>query len=201
MTAHGFPRQGRTRKGERYDSEHRKARAAAAAQHRPSDRCARCQKPLGPMGPGLHYDHDEHGGYLGFSHAVCNRKAGASKGGQILAARTAGIRLAPRTCSICKARFTPRVSAQRACSHECREVLAGIGRRQKRIKAVPRGVQGQMRTCPICGGLHTRRGTTCSPACSAEASARQMRDRYRIQHGIPVDPAQPTRPSRRSLAL
>jgi hypothetical protein len=34
------------------------------------------------MSPDLHYDHDEHGGYLGFSHANCNRHAGAVKGNQ-----------------------------------------------------------------------------------------------------------------------
>lgn len=32
------------------------------------------------MGPWLHYDHDEHGGYAGFSHATCNKRAGAIKG-------------------------------------------------------------------------------------------------------------------------
>lgn len=30
----------------------------------------------------LHYDHDEHGGYLGFAHAACNLRAGAIKGNQ-----------------------------------------------------------------------------------------------------------------------
>jgi hypothetical protein len=32
------------------------------------------------MGPWLHYDHNEAGGYLGFSHAHCNNRAGAIKG-------------------------------------------------------------------------------------------------------------------------
>jgi hypothetical protein len=41
------------------------------------------------MGRWLHYDHDEHGGYLGFSHARCNQLAGASKGGKVTAARRA----------------------------------------------------------------------------------------------------------------
>lgn len=41
------------------------------------------------MNPGLHYDHDEQGGYLGFSHGTrpcptckrrCNLRAGSLKG-------------------------------------------------------------------------------------------------------------------------
>jgi hypothetical protein len=39
------------------------------------------------MSPHLHYDHDERGGYLGFSHAHCNRSAGASKGARITNAK------------------------------------------------------------------------------------------------------------------
>jgi hypothetical protein len=39
------------------------------------------------MGPHLHYDHAEGGGYLGFSHARCNVKAGASKGAKIANAK------------------------------------------------------------------------------------------------------------------
>jgi hypothetical protein len=42
------------------------------------------------MSPQLHLDHAEDGTYLGFAHAACNRKAGASKGAQIVnAARKA----------------------------------------------------------------------------------------------------------------
>lgn len=84
MNEHRFPRdRTQTRKGGRYDATHQKARAAAAKHHQPSDPCARCGEPLGPMGPHLHYDHDEHGGYLGFSHDYCNRRAGAVKGNQL----------------------------------------------------------------------------------------------------------------------
>lgn len=68
-----------------YGSPHVKARRAAAKQHRPTDLCARCHRPLGPMGPWLHYDHtDARDGYLGFSHASCNRKAGARKGARVV---------------------------------------------------------------------------------------------------------------------
>lgn len=70
----------RPRSGE-YGSQHMKARKAAAAQHNPADPCTRCGRPLGLMGPWLHYDHNRtRTGYLGFAHATCNRKAGAREG-------------------------------------------------------------------------------------------------------------------------
>lgn len=64
-----------------YGADHQKARAAAALVHKPTDPCARCHKPLGRMSPALHYDHNgKRTGYLGFSHADCNRTAGAREG-------------------------------------------------------------------------------------------------------------------------
>jgi hypothetical protein len=76
-----------------YGTKHQKARKAAARQHNPTDPCARCGHALGPMGPWLHYDHnDTRSGYLGFSHGTqpcpvcgkrCNIRAGASKGARI----------------------------------------------------------------------------------------------------------------------
>jgi hypothetical protein len=83
-----FPRnKHNTRKGARYDRVHQRARTDAARRHHPGDPCVRCGYPLGPMGPHLHYDHAETGGYLGFAHARCNLRAGASKGGRIVAAK------------------------------------------------------------------------------------------------------------------
>lgn len=64
-----------------YGTEHINARKAAAARHQPSDPCSRCGRPLGPMGPWLHYDHNaQRTGYLGFAHATCNKRAGAQAG-------------------------------------------------------------------------------------------------------------------------
>jgi hypothetical protein len=64
-----------------YGWAHAQARADAARDHRPDHPCTRCGKPLGPMGPGLHYDHrDDRSGYAGFAHARCNVRAGARKG-------------------------------------------------------------------------------------------------------------------------
>ena len=61
--------------------EHRKARAQWAQHHDPSHPCVRCGRPLGPMGPWLHLDHNRtRDGYLGFSHARCNVRAGAREG-------------------------------------------------------------------------------------------------------------------------
>jgi hypothetical protein len=67
-----------------YDLAHRKARQAAATRHQPTDPCVRCGRPLGPMGPWLHYDHnDSRTGWLGFAHARCNIRAGASAGARV----------------------------------------------------------------------------------------------------------------------
>lgn len=67
-----------------YGNEHRKARLAAAVLHWESDPCARCGESLGPMGSNLHYDHNEdRTGYLGFSHAACNVRDGARRGGRV----------------------------------------------------------------------------------------------------------------------
>lgn len=73
----------------RYGTAHIKARAEAAKLHHPDDPCVRCGHPLGPMRPGLHYDHNHSGdGYLGFSHGdpcpwcgrPCNLTAAAIEG-------------------------------------------------------------------------------------------------------------------------
>ena len=83
MSAHRFPRDNgeNSRRGGRYDWQHKKARKAAAAKHDPSDPCTRCGLPLGPMGPWLHYDHTDDGlAYAGFAHAACNYIAGARLG-------------------------------------------------------------------------------------------------------------------------
>lgn len=84
-------KQGQTRTGQRYDTHHKKARAAHAARHHPTDPCVRCGHPLGPIGPGLHLDHAEDGTYLGFAHGHpcptckrrCNQRAGSLKGNAI----------------------------------------------------------------------------------------------------------------------
>lgn len=92
-------------RGDRYGNDHRRARRDAAGRHHPGDPCARCRHPLGPMGPWLHYDHDEHGGYLGFSHGSrpcpvcgrkCNERAGQVKGAQVVNARRRRERPRPR---------------------------------------------------------------------------------------------------------
>ena len=59
-----------------YGPEHRRARRAAIAAHRPDDPCARCDAPLGEDTSVLDLDHtDDRTGYLGLSHRSCNRSA------------------------------------------------------------------------------------------------------------------------------
>lgn len=70
-----------------YGQSHRKAREAAAKNHHPAAPCARCGHALGPMGPWLHFDHNEaRTGYYGFSHGdlpcrVCGQRCNPSAGG------------------------------------------------------------------------------------------------------------------------
>lgn len=76
-------------KSAQYGWDWQKTRAAWAARHQPWHRCTRCHHPLGPMGPHLHLDHDDHDRTVvrGFAHGTpcpicrvrCNVRAGAVK--------------------------------------------------------------------------------------------------------------------------
>jgi hypothetical protein len=62
-----------------YGAEHVKLRAKLLP-HAYGKPCFRCGRPMLP-GQALHLDHtDDRSGYGGFSHAACNRRAGARKG-------------------------------------------------------------------------------------------------------------------------
>lgn len=72
-----------------YGSEHRKARTQAFALLPEYSPCCRCHKPMWKWAKdkhgksALHYDHTpDRTGYLGFSCAQCNVKAGAAAGGK-----------------------------------------------------------------------------------------------------------------------
>jgi hypothetical protein len=77
-----------------YDNQHAKLRAAAFKVLPEYSPCARCHRVMwkhelekpdkrGRRRSALHYDHDgRRTGYLGFSCADCNRKAGAKEGGR-----------------------------------------------------------------------------------------------------------------------
>lgn len=83
-----------------YGYAHQQERKRRAARHQPTDPCARCGRPLGPMGSWLHLDHDEHGGYLGFSHGMtCNVSAGGSKGARTTNAQRKVRRVTPQRTS------------------------------------------------------------------------------------------------------
>ena len=77
-----FPRAAASTKARGYGQAHTDERKRRAKYHHPDDPCSRCGKSLGPIGPWLHLDHDDHdrNQYLGFSHAGCNTQAGAVLG-------------------------------------------------------------------------------------------------------------------------
>ena len=83
-------------RGTKYGTAHQAERKRRAKTHQPTDPCVRCGHPLGPMGPGLHLDHDEHGGYHGFSHGTpcpwCKRRCNVSAGSSKAAKRRNGVR-------------------------------------------------------------------------------------------------------------
>jgi len=104
---HGATRGSTNSRGYGHDA-HQIPRAAAFAALPEHSPCCRCGKSMwkwtkeGPDSRGryrsaLHYDHnDARTGYLGFSCAPCNRKAGAAKGGRIANARHSGRHGRPR---------------------------------------------------------------------------------------------------------
>lgn len=65
-----------------YGAAWARTRKQWAARHQPWHTCTRCGHTLGPMGPHLHLDHDDHDRtiVLGFAHARCNLRAGARAG-------------------------------------------------------------------------------------------------------------------------
>lgn len=64
-----------------YGMTHQQRRANALAALTPGAACPRCGEPLWPDSQPLDLDHsDDRRGYLGLSHATCNRSAGAKNG-------------------------------------------------------------------------------------------------------------------------
>jgi hypothetical protein len=81
------------RRSENHGADHARARAKAFAALPEWSTCARCGRSLWKWEKdhrghsAIHYDHnDTNTGYLGFSHAKCNLRAGAAKGGRMVAA-------------------------------------------------------------------------------------------------------------------
>lgn len=174
-----------------YGNDHIKARRAAVKRHQPTDPCARCHQPLGPMGPWLHYDHtDARDGYLGFSHAVCNRRAGARKGAQVANARA--VRRGYGGCPICGEVLAP---GRAYCSRRCGFIAHKNDPRPTPKRTPKPTVQPMPRLCILCGGVCDKgRRRYCSDECAVEGNARLNRERYREQNGLPPAWETPRRP-------
>ena len=78
-------------RGADHGSGHAKQVKIWKARHQPTDLCARCGRPLGPMCSDLHLDHDDYDKriYIGYSHGACNLRAAGQLGRAVQkAART-----------------------------------------------------------------------------------------------------------------
>lgn len=164
-----------------YGQAHRLERRRRVQTHEPTDPCVRCGQPLGPMSRSLHLDHDDEDRtkYLGFAHASCNVQAASAKAHgrrrQIAGPRTPE---PVQPCPVCGA--TPRDGRTRCCSRACAAEL-------RRINAPVREPGPRVsRSCATCGA-QTHRPKYCSETCSYEAFRISVRNRYRQQHGIPLD--------------
>lgn len=110
--------------------------------------------------------------YEGNLTPACRRCNGA-KGGLTLVEWRTGKRLAPM-----------REQAQR---HR-----AAMTARRKAKVPVQDAIRLTPCALPGCGGWSVARSKYCEVECADEANARMTRDRYRLAHGLPVDPAEPT---------
>jgi predicted nucleic acid-binding Zn ribbon protein len=168
----------------KYGTAHAKARAAAAARHQPTDLCVRCGHPLGPMGPGLHYDHNRTGdGYLGFSHARCNVRAGAREGRRRQADPRRQWTLHP--CGFCGKHAG---EGRKYCSQRC-GYLANKDRPPKpRTPRIPKPKpEPAVHTCLVCNATFTgRKRKYCSDQCMASGNRVIARNRYRQKAGLPL---------------
>lgn len=165
-----------------YGHAHQVARREAVASHQQGDPCSRCGDPMTEDVSLLDLDHnDDRTGYLGLSHRACNRLAVGSR---------------PRSkyrkvCDYCGLTFATRHEEQRFCSVPCRRTAQ---KAQPKRKRKPRY---RAKVCPVCSAIHIRQ-TYCSTECRQEGNARRARDRYRSTVGLPVNPAEPTHPFKRT---
>jgi hypothetical protein len=113
---------------------HKRARAAGLALLQPGSPCVRCGHELWPAADTLNLDHDDDGGYLGFSHSspcrTCSRRCNQQAGG-VKAALNQGKRLRERPCIICGTVFVASrgsdgseaaTCSQQPCLNELRRV-------------------------------------------------------------------------------
>lgn len=153
-----------------YGRRHRKQRLAALASFRFGDPCARCGQPMLDPPEKLDLDHtDDRTGYLGLSHASCNRRHTRAPIGEH-----------PRTCEGCGIPYVATAREQRYCSQACYHQ-----HRPKRA-AKPKPVRPPkssvwFKTCEHCASLFAaRRSVTrfCGKRCEDAA--------YRARNRQPV---------------
>lgn len=166
-----------------YGRDHQAERRRRAQLHQPTDPCVRCGQPLGPMGPHLHLDHDDHDRrkYLGFAHRACNIRAGALKANAAQRTTHDGT-----GCRWCGRKTRPgRVFCSRRCGWLGTRTRTRY--RQLQIDFPPADPirTWPARQCRLCGVHYSGNATFCTQPCADEYARRQVRELYRHRHGKP----------------
>lgn len=150
-----------------YGPEHERARKLARAAWQDGDPCARCGGQM-RYGTPVDLDHsDDRTGYLGLSHAGCNR----SSTGRLQAVKH------DKVCDHCGIAYATRYAEQRYCSVPCRQAVA----KAPRVKVIPARWVPELRVCTECPTMfvqRTARQITCSKVCSYQRGKRMTIERY-----------------------
>jgi hypothetical protein len=156
----------------RYPPAHKKLRAQLLAQWQDGDPCARCDGPM-RHGEPVDLDHTDDGtGYLGLSHASCNR----SQTGRLDRVKRTTV------CDHCGVPFETGSRYQVHCSMACRTA-------SKPERPEPTLEMVLLVACRHCGvAFNPRSGAVwCTARCKSEGRRREARIRKRMAAGNPID--------------
>lgn len=106
----------------KYNHRHQRARATGFKALPLVSPCVRCGHEMDKRADEIELDHDEHGGYLGFSHGspcrTCGLRCNSYFGG-LKSAELAGKRVRERRCVICGTPFEAARGRTSAAQETC----------------------------------------------------------------------------------
>lgn len=177
----------------------RRAKAVTdAAKANPLTQCWRCGRTLAQHPPhktgrpatwhaGHVIDGDPNSPLLPEA-STCNSRSGAQLGQRLSKAEPREwLRADYHSCPTCGA--TVKWASQRCCSRACSTQWRRANRPPKPKPTRPK----TEKPCQLCGSMHDQRSRYCSDQCKREAHRRSMRDKYRANHGLAVNPNEPTK--------